>query len=375
MDATAAVELQLHRQTMSSIKRVTLGGVPASFGVVWWLNPYISTLLAGLVFAIVSISGIIQFFATRSFLASNSPTMVRVTLGLVAMSGFGWSLLGFVGIPNAAGSDGTIRILLVISGVVGTSVASSASSRATFFAFIGPMIASIIAGVVMSGREQLILLPISMFVVTIGEAFRASHATTKSAIQLRLEADDLAERLAEALRVTEHDSLHDPLTGAGNRRLLTRHHAEMDQTVMEKKVLTVVCIDLDHFKQVNDQFGHAAGDELLVMATNRIRTLMRAQDEVIRMGGDEFVVILQASREQAEPIAERIAEHLAAPYQLTVGDVSVGASLGLASANTGETLEQVQRRADAALYKAKSDGRGTVTIDNNLPSTRAHTTR
>jgi diguanylate cyclase (GGDEF)-like protein len=352
-----AVDQQLNRQALSNIRRITLGSVPSALVMALWLRPYVSSSLSAWAVACITVSAVGQFVSSSAYLREPSRSWLLLTRALVCMSGLGWGLFALFGIPAASTDGGRMRIVVMLCGVLTTSVASSNASPMTFIVYVTPPLTCLITGLVIAGGDRLLLLGIVGFMIVLAESFRASHVVTRSAVALRYEADDLSARLAEALRLTEHDSLHDPLTGAGNRRLLARQSDEKDITET-----SVICVDLDKFKQLNDQHGHAAGDELLVMVTNRIRTLVRVDDSLIRTGGDEFVVILNSSHGHAEPIAARLVHRLAAPYHLSVGEVVVGASVGMASARSGETLEQVQRRADAALYEAKSSGRGTLVV-------------
>jgi diguanylate cyclase (GGDEF)-like protein len=366
MQGKAAVKQLLDREAMSNIHRITLGNIPSVIVVSLWLNPYVSRALINTAAAVISASAIGQFFCCRSFLRSGSQRVQFFIRLLVSVCGLGWGLFALIGIPQAATDGGRMRLVVMICGVIATSVASSSASPTTFIVYVTPLVLSLIGGLVIAGGDHLLLVGIVCFLVVLAESFRAGHATTRSAVALRLEADDLAAQLAEALRLTEHDSLHDPLTGAGNRRLLARHSAEVAASPV-----SVLCIDLDHFKQLNDRFGHAAGDELLVLATNRIRTLLRAEDSVIRTGGDEFVVIVRSGKLLAEPIANRLLDQLSDPYQLSYGTVQVGASIGMASAQSDETLEDAQQRADTALYNAKSSGRGLLVVDRQTLTTRS----
>ncbi len=358
MPGRMQVDQQLNRQALTNIRRITLGSIPASIVISLWLQPYVDTKLSMIAIATISISASGQFLGCGSFLRNESSMKLLLIHGLVAMSGTGWGLFALFGIPAAATDGGRMRIVVMVCGVLTTSVASSSASPTTFVVYVTPLMICLVVGLGLAGGDRYLFLGIIGFIVIIGESFRNGHVTTRSAVALQHQADDLAAQLADALRLTEHDSLHDPLTGAGNRRLFARlHGSEVDLADT-----SVICIDLDHFKQLNDQHGHRAGDELLVKATNRIRTLVRVDDKVIRTGGDEFVVILSSARDQAEPIAQRLVTQLAAPYELEVGTIAVSASVGLASGRNGETLEHLQHRADEALYQAKSSGRGVLVV-------------
>jgi len=162
---------------------------------------------------------------------------------------------------------------------------------------------------------------------------------------------------------------HDPLTGLPNRGLfLDRLARELTDAAAQNRPTTVLFIDLDRFKTVNDTLGHAAGDELLVTVASRIRTALRDRDVTGRLGGDEFAVLLPgADGYVGGQVAERILQALGAPVQLGGRLVTVGASIGLAStplestvANSGLPREgdgqaaELLRAADLAMYRAKS---------------------
>lgn len=161
----------------------------------------------------------------------------------------------------------------------------------------------------------------------------------------------------------EHMALHDQLTGLPNRRALEGHlHQLLVQSDDDDAGRTAVLhVDLDRFKHVNDTMGHAAGDGLLKHVASAMRALVKADDLVARVGGDEFVVILSniADAEHAGDVAQRLIEAVSQP--MTIGDeaVSVGASVGIAlSSRRSEDVERLLSDADIALYVAKGAGRG-----------------
>jgi diguanylate cyclase (GGDEF)-like protein len=156
---------------------------------------------------------------------------------------------------------------------------------------------------------------------------------------------DITRRKRAELAVS-HLASHDALTGLLNRRELER--ADVQAPV-------VLFLDLDGFKTVNDRLGHAAGDEVLARAANRILHQTRPDDRVARLGGDEFVVILAdaGGEETAAAVAARIETAVAAPYQVGPDIVRIGASVGIARGAPGESLAAVVARADAAMYEAK----------------------
>jgi diguanylate cyclase (GGDEF)-like protein len=155
----------------------------------------------------------------------------------------------------------------------------------------------------------------------------------------------------------------DALTGLPNRTLFYRNLADaLDRARARGWCVALLCIDLDHFKNVNDTRGHALGDELLCQVSSRLQQCVRIRDTLARLGGDEFGVILAAreGEQRAQLVANRIREVLSVPFALRDHEVGVTASVGIAlypdDAADAETLIQY---ADTAMYQSKSAGRNT----------------
>ena len=126
----------------------------------------------------------------------------------------------------------------------------------------------------------------------------------------------------------------------------------------------VMFCDLDHFKTVNDTYGHEAGDQLLVAVADRLRSVMRPGDSVGRLGGDEFVVVAEAMADTSvvRALAERVREALDEPIQVGAHLVRTGVSIGVAVAGASDDARSVLRQADAAMYRAKALGRGRLEV-------------
>ena len=169
-----------------------------------------------------------------------------------------------------------------------------------------------------------------------------------------------------------HDALHDPLTGLANRVLL-RDHLEraLARHGRAPGAVALLFVDLDDFKQVNDSFGHAAGDQILCQVAERLRAAVRGDDVVGRQSGDEFAVLLDRvlGADEATVAAERILRELRRPIQLGGRVVVVGGSIGIAVASErGSTAEDLLIQADAAMYAAKRAGKSTFAVfDPQMP--------
>ena len=157
-------------------------------------------------------------------------------------------------------------------------------------------------------------------------------------------------------------SQHDPLTGLPNRSRLQEHlTAKLHALNGANAKLTLLYIDLDRFKPVNDTMGHAAGDEILVRVAERLRQCIRADDLVARIGGDEFVMVISRLRDQDDvrQLCTRLLESLAKPFGYGQQQVFIGASIGVAIApQDSSQASELLRCADVALYQAKNSGRG-----------------
>ncbi|MDP3700397.1 MAG: EAL domain-containing protein [Hylemonella sp.] len=172
---------------------------------------------------------------------------------------------------------------------------------------------------------------------------------------------DLTDRkkLEDTLR---HQATHDELTGLPNRWLF---RLQLDQAIARatrrQERLAVVLLDLDHFKNINDSFGHAAGDALLVQVSQRIRGCLRHNDTLARLGGDEFAILLTdlTSREDAVFVANKLLASLQGVFDLQERSVYSSGSMGLAFyADDAQDCETLLRYADLAMYRAKQFGRG-----------------
>ena len=173
--------------------------------------------------------------------------------------------------------------------------------------------------------------------------------------------EDITEQRQSEVRI-EYMAHHDSLTDLANRVLLNeRLEQALGYRIHREEIVAVHHLDLDHFKAVNDTFGHLAGDKLLKIVAGRLRGLVRDTDTIARMGGDEFVIVQGPIRDPAEAtsLAQRIIALISEPYDIDGHQAIIGASIGIAvGPGDGLRPDKLLRNADLALYRAKGDGRG-----------------
>jgi diguanylate cyclase (GGDEF)-like protein len=165
----------------------------------------------------------------------------------------------------------------------------------------------------------------------------------------------------------------DILTGLPNRAFFLEQLNEAGSDPQARGVFSILMVDLDRFKNVNDSLGHAAGDALLRQVAVRLRAALRGEDVLARLGGDEFAIIQAGRRDQranSTDLAGRISKLIAEPFQLPGNQVEIGTSIGIAIApEHGDDREQLLKKADLALYRSKSAGRNCFTVYDEAMST------
>ncbi|MEV6928318.1 GGDEF domain-containing protein [Dactylosporangium sp. NPDC051485] len=217
--------------------------------------------------------------------------------------------------------------------------AVDAADRANGFANLAVVVAMVAA-----------VAAIGVLVYRFEREHRASQRADEELLrQQRIALDTLAEH--EAL--VRHQASHDPLTGLPNRRALN----ELFDAGAAPAALLLV--DLDDFKPVNDNLGHAAGDELLIAVAERLLAAAGPDDTVVRLGGDEFAVVV-ATGDAADGVrvARAVVAALATPFEVAGSQVRIGASVGVAPADGRTGGGELLRRADQAMYRIKQGGKG-----------------
>jgi diguanylate cyclase (GGDEF)-like protein len=209
---------------------------------------------------------------------------------------------------------------------------------------------------------------------------RRPNATGRSALEafavsaaLAIEHRTLRLRAEAAERALAHRATHDPLTGIGNRAMLVdRLEHALAARVEDRSLMALTFIDLDGFKEINDQHSHAAGDRVLETVAERITSVVRAHDTVARWGGDEFLVLHEQLRDDADglDIVQRISAATATPIEWHGRQLQVTCSAGIAFCRPTDDVEAAEllRRADAAMYQVKHSGRDGVAVAGAGPA-------
>ncbi|RIA34788.1 diguanylate cyclase (GGDEF)-like protein [Ectopseudomonas oleovorans] len=213
---------------------------------------------------------------------------------------------------------------------------------------------------------------LEMILLSFALAARFNELKRQREAALQLNEQILAKRVTERTQALEQANqrlselaLQDPLTGLANRTALQQHLDQaLARSVRRNELLAVMLIDLDGFKPINDQHGHEFGDRVLAEVAQRLRQYLRDADLPARLGGDEFVVICEnvQSAEHARDLAKRLLEGLDTPMYLEDRAVRVGASIGIVLSHGSDDATTLIRQADAAMYRAKAEGRNRVQL-------------
>ncbi|NOQ45991.1 MAG: diguanylate cyclase [Desulfobulbaceae bacterium] len=289
-------------------------------------------------------------------------------------AGFSWAVLSVFYNPGMSVVL-QVYILIILVGVPIGSIPAYALSRPVFFAFSGPILLALFYWslyVLPELNFQFAALTIVYGAVLLITA-REYHNSLRKSLANQIQKEFFVEELSSVNRQLEKLAYYDPLTGLANRRWI---HEQMEKSLERSKrhdaILALMVIDLDNFKDVNDKLGHAAGDTLLVSVADRLRQALRLTDTVLktqsataRIGGDEFIVLLEDIRgvQDAESAAGRILEKLDSPVQLGESEWTLSASVGIALfPEHGKDIDALLHKADRAMYRAKENGKNKFYI-------------
>ena len=310
-------------------------------------------------------------------LASLDPDLtLRILIAGAALSGCLWAVAPFL--DSALHSDAAhAYVIFIIAAICSGAVIQSLACSNVPIAFCAPQMLSAITSLVLTGSmvNIVVALDVALLMVMMVRSSRHSEASFIESHGARLQAVSLAGSLSAAnaeIRASnvqlEILATHDPLTGLGNRAAFNTGLTEiLERNGRIGRPVTLLVIDLDRFKLINDTLGHAAGDAVLTAFASRLMALKDSSVLVVRLGGDEFAVVVQGddAKERAEAIAQRILDAGTQTVLIDGLPVTSGASVGLAVfPEHGTTPEEIFASADIALYAAKEQGRRRVCIFN-----------
>ncbi|MFL0799036.1 MAG: GGDEF domain-containing protein [Agarilytica sp.] len=176
-----------------------------------------------------------------------------------------------------------------------------------------------------------------------------------------------SDQTKDLLKTEKHKSTHDELTGLPNRAAYNeRAFHELRRFKRYHRPLSLAVCDIDHFKKINDQYGHRAGDKSLALIAKYLESKFRTVDFVARLGGEEFVMILpETNEDQAARVLDKIRDAIAKiPFKFNKKPFQISVSFGISQFVADDTMESVFERADKALYAAKTNGRNQVRIES-----------
>ncbi|MFO1038475.1 MAG: EAL domain-containing protein [Geminicoccaceae bacterium] len=271
-----------------------------------------------------------------------------------AAAGCGWGVIG----PLFSGLGSPAQQMLVpffLAGMAAGAIGSLTQHRPAFYAFLLPALLpyALRLGAAPDPTSRLMGLVTLLYACGLAMVGHQMHESLRRLAKLHLRNEDLSARLDEAR--------HDGVTGLPNRQLFD---ARLRQALaLARRTggrVGLLLVDLDRFKEVNDRYGHPAGDRLLGAVAERLVGAVRASDTLARIGGDEFALLQPATAgpDATAALAHRLQERLAEPLALGGGQLQVTASIGIALSGGETGPEALMERADLALYRAKGEGRG-----------------
>ena len=305
--------------------------------------------------------------ANKNFDTWSNEDLCRTYGHINLIGGFGWGLYFLLAMPDAIEAQLFLASIIPIAMVVNLFEAASVPRSFTSFHVPFSVLTTLTYAVVADGTARWASPLFAVVATYIAVLARAQHVLAEDRAGLAVRNQELIGDLNALNEDLRRQSAQDRLTGLANRRALEEFmHLCLAQRHEADGELVALFIDLDRFKKVNDDFGHHAGDELLVQVAHRVQRLVPKHGCTARIGGDELVVALanQQSIETGVELAEKIVDAIADPFRLSRGTVEIGASIGVAITAPAEPgpidIEDLLRRADRALYRAKTDGGSTV---------------
>ncbi|MFC5551462.1 sensor domain-containing diguanylate cyclase [Massilia aerilata] len=274
---------------------------------------------------------------------------------IAGLDGLAWGLLTWFLIGHDPVLDAVLMALLC--GVTSINAQVYGTYVSAYFGQIGVLWGVSVLGLMLvTGSQSAIdyAAGLSLFIALTAYYTRAISRRLLEGIRLLHANASLASQLRSALQKVELDAATDALTGQWNRRAL-------DDFLKHQKTFSILMLDIDFFKRINDEFGHLVGDDVLRAFAQRLREFLRSGDFCARFGGEEFIVVLpETTLATAQEVAERIRKGVAELPLLHKPKVQATVSIGVATMAQGQSINALFAAADAAVYLAKNAGRNQV---------------
>lgn len=374
--------LEEHAGRFKSVLSTNLFGEIAVAGAFWFLNPNIAVLswllLMGIIFAG---SYLIDRWlsATASTAGSTHSAQLLFHLAFAVALGLGWGTAGVLFFSERLEYEMFLAMVVCCVAVVGATALSTYLIAAQVFIFcvmipgIARLIESQVAFFHVLGFAGIAFCAMAMWFALMAsrtglKGFTLSHQNSVLVAALQESNKELEHKndaLHYALAKIEEVATKDELTGCFNRRyLMETLRKESAISSRDYRPFTLLLIDVDHFKRVNDTYGHLMGDRVLAELAHTLRLTMRSMDTLARFGGEEFACMLPGTTlEEGGAFAERIRHVISTvSFALDCGRPTATVSIGVAQWHSNETIESVIHRADQALYKAKGGGRNCIAL-------------
>ena len=370
------------------VEQECLDRVVKATAVGWFAGPISSAILLAMLsgsanrtglwiwFLLMNLSGLANFMTCRAYLRK------RATVGVAnwipgqltsALYGAVIGALNLLAFPASNHPEARALTVIFVCGAMATEIVEKAAKLSWFLSFNVPLACVSTIGLAIGWSTPLFGLMVAVFFAFCLYANRQAGATLRTAIETRTANGTLADALGEQVR-------SDSLTGLANRLgVIGAIDRSLASARSDGGTVALIFFDLDRFKSVNDTHGHGIGDALLRTVAERVRPLVRDADLVGRVGGDEFVIVLDRvdNPVAAMAAAERVRAALAGWTQVDGVSLTVTPSVGVATSLGPETTsDDLLRHADAALYRAKARGRNRVeyfdeTLNLNLRRKRS----
>jgi diguanylate cyclase (GGDEF)-like protein len=282
---------------------------------------------------------------------------------IAGLDGFAWGLLTWFLIGHDPVLDAVLMALLC--GVTSINAQVYGTYVVAYYGQIGILWAIAVFGLLQFSNSQSALdftAGLSVFIALTAYYTRAISQRLLEGIRLQHANGSLAAQLRTALQKVEIDAATDALTGHWNRRALDDvFKQQLEWRASSGRPFSILMLDIDFFKNINDEFGHMVGDDVLRAFAQRLREFLRSADICARFGGEEFVVVLpETSLATAMEVGERIRKGIAQAPLLNKPRVQATVSIGVATMEKEQSINELLAAADAAVYLAKNAGRNQV---------------